>query len=251
MMPPPALPRDSAATSVSAHRRRNRAEQSRSPASPAGLPTELEADDSFCGFSDDDAFLASVDLEDLGPPVYEDGGPPIAQESDFGQPLDYPEQSEESMSVSVPQINQQNKQPGTSGSSSGRMSRLEAIIAAQMESHQENNAVSGSGSGPSCAGPSRITLPPQPARNSPTGNESRDLTAVQQKKSPPPAGGFHFPPGVNPNLGKPPQAGIKRPLEAIQAGIAANRGMRPGMGLQNQTGMLDVGEGGDIKMMRR
>ncbi|KAF9528630.1 hypothetical protein CPB83DRAFT_305204 [Crepidotus variabilis] len=87
-------------------------------------------------------------------------------------------------------------------------------------------------------------------------------------------GGFNFPPGVNvPALTSTPIIGVKRPADALLSysssglvGSNSNSKGRPGMGLHNQNlnqqtggysqqrqvlGSLEVGEGGDVKRVRR
>ncbi|KAF6764337.1 RAD52 DNA repair protein [Ephemerocybe angulata] len=234
---------------------------------------QIDGDDSFTGFSEDDAFFASVELEgDIGAPIpNEDLGRPIEEDTDMGPPLHYPDTSVESVSAPPPPaVRAQQPNPNApnrpNSRTSGSRSRLEAIIAAQMEqdrlnglqNHSSSSSVTmGSSSDGASAehqpGPSRITLPPanngggyqHPQRHTlPSGShnsENRDPMSGQRqslggdgagnvKRMPAPVGGFHFPPGMPNPLQSGSGVGVKRPLEATTGG--GQRGMRPGMWLQ-------------------
>ncbi|CAA7267231.1 unnamed protein product [Cyclocybe aegerita] len=102
----------------------------------------------------------------------------------------------------------------------------------------------------------------------PSLSSSSAIGNVVKRASTPSIGGFHFPPGINPlsSLAPPSSViGIKRPAETTSF-----RGGRPGMGLQQAVsglgleqgsgsqmghrqvlGALDIGEGGDVKRIRR
>ncbi|KAJ2925390.1 hypothetical protein H1R20_g11713, partial [Candolleomyces eurysporus] len=296
-MPPPPPPRpplvqaQSSSKAPAAPPAQRRVNFASSSATAIPSTSARDPDDSFHGFSDDDAFLASVDLEDLGPPITdEDGGPQIGEDADMGPPLHGPDTSVESTSADV---NSGSKPTSTSSTrpsmarppAGGRSSRLEAIIAAQLQQQQdeqqENGAQNGSSNSSTGAGPSRFTLPPANQSNShqhvksTAGNENRNPTNGQQqhsggglnnnRRASTPIGGFHFPPGVPNPLQNASSSGIgmKRPLDAIQ-GASAPRGSRPGMGLQQAVagsdntasgrqvfGRLDNGDSGELKRIRR
>ncbi|EAU89510.2 RAD52 DNA repair protein RADC [Coprinopsis cinerea okayama7 len=232
--------------------------------------------DSFHGFSDDDALFASVNLEDLGRPIGDDDlGRPIAEEADMGRPLDYDDDPPAQAAAPEPAHPVSRPQQGARPTKT----RLEAIIAAQLEQKQHEEV--GASSNNAVAG--RFTIPPgghsvnnrasfgttvtnenrNPNTNQIHGgnnNSTKNIEGVKQSTAPS-MGGFQFPPGMpNPlQSSNGPGIGMKRPVDMMSSSI--NRGSRPGMGLQQAQqnssngrqvlGRLDNGDGGDIKRMRR
>ncbi|KAF8155768.1 hypothetical protein B0H34DRAFT_509091 [Crassisporium funariophilum] len=107
-------------------------------------------------------------------------------------------------------------------------------------------------------------------QNQTSSTDSATSGEAVKRPATPSIGGFNFPPNANNPLQNVPGAhstssgiGVKRPAEAM--GSTSYRGGRPGMGLQQPAppgpstvngrrevfGRLDVGEGGDVKRMRR
>lgn len=220
--------------------------------------------ESFPGFSDDDALFASVNLDDLGPPIGDDMGRPIDEDADLGRPF-LPEEPNESpvsaTTFEAPPASHHSTKPS---SASARASRLEAIIAAGL-----GGASPQSSSGPSSKnrkGGQRVSLSGSNENRDPNDDQSalyaKQGNSSEASKAPAPSmGGFNFPPGVSNPLSASGGfgAGMKRPVDMISSG--EQRGSRPGMGLhqaqQNGTngrqilGQLHNGGPADPKRPRR
>ncbi|TFK20913.1 hypothetical protein FA15DRAFT_103509 [Coprinopsis marcescibilis] len=238
--------------------------------------------DSF-GFSDDDAFFASVVVDDLGPPigVEADMGRPIEVDADSGRPLhEENDRSGVNDMLMAPPLNPQPQQPqqpaNRSESKKGSGSRL-AIIAAQLEQQrQDEAAAAGASEAASRGSNSHATLPSvtdlQPTLNKqrsstslsgkthnenrnpnwqqPTGGDEKPI--VKSSGPPPPMGGFNFPSGTsNPLQGL--GAGMKRPMEMMAGEGSANHAAafsrttaRSGMGLHQASNMATAQGGRQV-----
>ncbi|KAK2461230.1 hypothetical protein APHAL10511_006757 [Amanita phalloides] len=221
-------------------------ESTASSSSTSPNPPKLEEtlEETF-GYSEDDAFFASVDLGDLDRPIEDDG--------DAGRPVDFDEGlcntsiNSNTISSTIHRT-QVGAPPPKTGPATGMLSSL---------------------------------LPQQYQRGPQPGNSTFKLTSRQDQNVPPAKpsiqtsgrtsiGGFHFPPGMNPferhNQNRPPgqfNQSLKRPAESIPIGYQP--GLKRGMGLQQNgnacgannndgreiLGQLEIGEGGDVKRMKR
>ncbi|KAJ2914804.1 hypothetical protein MD484_g5602, partial [Candolleomyces efflorescens] len=136
--PPPPVQAQSSSNAPQPQRRVNFAASTTTVIPPISVQ---DPEESFHGFSDDDAFLASVDLEDLGPPITDDdAGARIGEDTDMGPPLHGPDTSVESVASNTngASASTSSSRPNMGRpSAGGRSSRLEAIIAAQLQQQQE------------------------------------------------------------------------------------------------------------------
>ncbi|KAH6918057.1 RAD52 DNA repair protein [Coprinopsis sp. MPI-PUGE-AT-0042] len=215
--------------------------------------------ESFPGFSDDDALFASVNLDDLGPPIDEDVGRPIDEDADLGRPFIPEEPDESCLSATTfqePAASHHTAKP----SSSSRASRLEAIIAAGMPQSSSGQSTNNRPGGQRVSlGGSNENKDPNANQSVSSGHQGKSNEAF--KTAAPSMGGFNFPPGVPNPLSASGGfgTGMKRPVDMISTG--EQRGSRPGMGLhqaqQNGTngrqilGQLHNGGPGDPKRPRR
>ncbi|KAG6916747.1 hypothetical protein DXG01_005567 [Tephrocybe rancida] len=264
---------------------------SRAPAPPQNRNTAVEdGDESYHFGSDDDAFLALVDLGEG------DLGQPLLPETDLGRPLFDDEQEldgghsfvgEEAQAQSsfprdrqgggqqaapsagmltrlLPQNQpqqQQNPQRAANQFSSGSNHRLQKQQQQQPSSNNQFNPATKPASRSANEAPR--TNQNAPHRSHQNQNQPpAGVTSTPNRPSTPSMGGFHFPPGVDLRAPFGPEhssgIGTKRPLESISSSTAARPGVGqvarvPGQGQPKREvfGRLDVAEGGDVKRARR
>lgn len=290
---------------------------------PKAEKTDDDGEESFTFFSDDDAFLAAVDLGegDLGRPIGNtdlerdpDMGRPIQEDADIGRPIDFESGSKESgeeltkrsgTGVGIgttgkdpgPQQHQQSRKIDGRSASLSRREQINAALAqqAEAESSRQMHTATAVSAGPSGAGagaaagmlsrllPNHQQQQRSLATTTPTSNQGRvgsnimsgqHQSAQDQSFRPP----LHHSSNQIQNQNRNPDrqfnsmnqqghseelgsgVGMKRPAEAMGSN-SGYRSSRPGMGLQQASGQgqpkreilgrLDVGEGGDVKRVRR
>ncbi|KAJ7786794.1 hypothetical protein B0H14DRAFT_3506433 [Mycena olivaceomarginata] len=221
-------------------RRRGRDKCSRPPFPGRPQTQTTRGDDSFGFFSDDDAFLACVDMG----------------EGDLGQPIDFEEGAssvsvgDEEKAVEAARSLPANRKPNRRRIDMGRWQKAYALTprAPLRPSRQEwehrrpkpvfterqrplgrttrapasvarGVAIANQLSAPSTSDPNQ-QAPSEPEGGASTGGASTSALPPQQKRpSTPSVCGFHFPPGMpNPllqNNGRPPPQGVKRGADAM------------------------------------
>ncbi|KAF7297191.1 hypothetical protein MIND_00952200 [Mycena indigotica] len=207
---------------------------------PASIPAKTASFDEYdeYGFSDDDAFLSTVDLG----------------EGDLGRPIDF----EEGLS---------------GGTALEEREQMEAAAAAVADRHGPMGIDKATSKPPIQRGNMGPPPPPQnnnsnrpttshiTAQSAPAIPSTSSSTKPASVRAPPSMGGFHFPPGMeetilsqNRNPNQPPphlSGGVKRNADTMIAGSAMSR---PGMGLSNvrqPLGTIALDNSGDAKRQRR
>jgi len=236
------------------------------------LNPESQEDDFFGFNSEDDAFYATVDLGEGG--IGEDGEDGIGGYIDFDEGIGTGLSREESTESLGGHFSGGERAVQDEGGAGPQAQVSDETRFLEQQRQEQNRPSTSVGVIP----PTRLGASNQqdPSRSTSTSRGERPPTST------PTMGGFRFPPGLNPqNLGlkstsNRPQGqpsssesssgiGLKRSSDAMQAQPVSRRPMQ-GMGLSGQysgwnpgqgqgrrepLGALEVGEGGDVKRMRR
>ncbi|KAF9500704.1 hypothetical protein BDN71DRAFT_1038484 [Pleurotus eryngii] len=202
------------------------------PGPPA--EAEIDPDESFGFLSDDDAFLAAVDLG----------------EGDLGRPID-PDEGLGGPALSANSVQSESEILDTNRHVSGQAQHVRF----QEASHQERGALPGA-TRPSARIESgvgqRATIGAEQSRAAmPSSTTGSSANSHQPRSGTPSMGGFHFPAGVNPTQENPQLPARNGQRLTLGSGILGlnkdqppQRRMTAGMGLGNQNQRLNP-PGGD------